>query len=195
MSFPETPQDYFEYFHLHTVSLPLHAKLPDPKWQIGLEAAQRWREYRDQQGDTAANAEALISLIKFFMPHRREGSGFAGLWANILGDINQLPIKSQIQAWFEIFDVSNQGERTIEFSERSRQILQQWLELVDAVNVSTRLNPMILEEMAEKIYLCYCSGVEGMALTNALNNWFKVYIDKPSLLECVHTKGQSGKSV
>jgi hypothetical protein len=185
----ETPQDYYDYFH----NMMLNAKPPNPEWKAGFEAARRWREYHERQDTTIADPEVLISLIKFFMPHRSSGSAFGGLWANVLSDVSQLPVRPQISAWREVFDVSNQGEKAIGFSEQASRILKRWLDLVDSTHAG-EINQVELDNMADATYKYYPSNVEWTALTRTLDHWFRMHLDKPTLLELIHAKEKSGKS-
>ena len=74
---PETPQEYYEYFHQQS----LYAEPPSPKWSVGFTATQLWVQYHEPD---KANIDTLISLIRILMPYRYAGSGFYGLWTTII---------------------------------------------------------------------------------------------------------------
>ena len=69
---PETPQDYYAYFHRQRLS----AQPPSEKWAIGEQAAQLWIDYHDQPN---AGLDTLITFVRILMPYRYAGSGFYDL--------------------------------------------------------------------------------------------------------------------
>ena len=179
---PESPQDYCDYFQ----GLVLYAKPPEAKWEFGLKASQLWRDYW-QQGGTSEDNELLISIVKILMPVRVRGSGLLGLWQQILRHVMKLPVGEQRLIWLEVFNVVNQGDDPIKDNEAAIQILQEWTELDNDAEVA-QISEKTMMNMADKMYSYIFSGYDWIAFIVAISEWFKKYIDEPSLYDLVCDK-------
>ena len=176
---PETPQDYCDYFQ----NMVLYAKPPNPKWGIGLKAAQMWRDYFEKE-NARGNGQLLIPLVKILLPVSNSGSILLDLWQRILRHVAKLPASEQKDIWLEVFNVVNQGERNIKHNEVAREILAEWARL-DTIEGTPQINHRTMTEMANKIYMFTITSWEWTAFTIAISEWFKKYIDEPSFYDLV----------
>ena len=163
---PETPQEYYEYFHEQS----LYAVPPTPKWSVGFAAAQLWLQYHEP--DTAT-IDTLVSLIRVLMPYRYAGSGFTGLWTTIIYDLRHLPVPLQAPIWLEVFNDANHGERPVNYGDQARAVIQKWLEQAENRMIAS-VNLAKLNELVEKVYPYFVASRahEWMALAYAVNAWF-----------------------
>jgi len=179
---PETAQDYCDYFQ----DMVLNAKPPDPKWETGLKASQMWRDYCETE-DVSEHSQVLIPLIKILMPVRQAGSGLLDLWQQILRQVTKLPVREQREIWFAVFNVVNQGEYHVKHNDAALQILQEWIKL-DSEITNIPVDKNIMTDIVNKVYLYTFSGYEWIIFTTALSEWFKEYIEGPSLYDAVCSK-------
>ena len=189
MSFPpETPQDYCDYFQ----ALALHAKPPDPKWELGLKASQLWRDYLEMD-DVSIRNQALLPLVKILMPARNSGSLLSDLWGKILGHVAQLSINEQKEIWIEVFNVANQGEDQIKYNEEALEILKAWIEL-DRNAGTVPIDKSIMIEMVNEVYVYTFSGYDWIAFTAAIGEWFKRHVEKPLFYDLVCSRVEKKQS-
>ena len=180
---PETPQDYCDYFQ----GMALHAKPPNPKWSIGFEAAQIWRDYLEKDDGTSEYSQLLIPLVKTLMPVSSSGSILLDLWQQILRHVAKLPVSKQKGVWLEVFNVANQGENNIKHTAEAREILEEWVKL-DNIADTIKINENTMIDMVNKMYMYALSGWEWLAFTLSMSEWFKKYVDEPSLYDLVWSK-------
>lgn len=178
---PETPQDHYDYFYGMQNAIP-----PNPKWEVGLRVSRSWVEYC-KTDDKSKDSQELVSIIKTFLPFRVSGSGFLGLWQQILGHVSELSVGEQKGVWFEVFNSANQGEDKIKHNEEAREILEEWVKL-DNVAGTIQINENTITDMVNKIYKYAFSGWEWFAFTRSMSEWFKKYVDQPSLYDLVWSK-------
>ena len=174
-SHPQTPQDYCNYFQ--------GLQPPEPKWEIGLRAAQLWRDSRGQ-GDGPNRNQILIVIVKTLMPVRHCGIVLLDLWQWVLRDVAKLPVAEQKEVWLEVFNVANQGEQQIQHSEVAVQIVQEWAELEKDAEL-TPISMKIMMNVVDKIYRYSFTDYDWIAFTLAMGEWFKKYIDEPSFYDSV----------
>jgi hypothetical protein len=176
---PETPQDYCDYFQ----SMTLNAKPPNPKWGIGLKAAQMWQEYFEKD-NVRGNSQLLIPLVKILMPVSNSGSILLDLWQQILRHVAKLSASEQKEIWLEVFNVINQGRVSIKHNEEAQEILDEWTRL-DKTAGTTQITERTMTDMVNKISKYTFSSWEWIAFTVAISEWFKKYIAEPSLYDLV----------
>jgi hypothetical protein len=183
---PESPQDYCDYFQ----GMVLHAKPPNPKWGIGLKAAQMWRDYIEKDSNTSRNSQVLVPLVKILKPVSHSGSLLLDLWQQVLRHIAKLPVSEQKKIWLEVF---NQGESNIEHCEMALKLLEEWIKLDNNAD-SIRINESTMTDLVNKIYMYTFSSWEWTAFTIAMSEWFKKYIKEPSLYNLVCGKFEKKSS-
>jgi hypothetical protein len=176
---PETPQEYYEYFHQQS----LYAEPSTPKWSVGLTAARLWLQYHESDN---ANTDTLISLVRVLMPYRYAGSGFYGLWTTIIHYLRHLPVSLQAPIWLEVFNENHHGERLVSYADQAGAVIQKWLELADTTTIAP-VDLSKMNELVEKVYPYFAtSGAhEWMALTYAIDAWFDKRGFEPSFIDLV----------
>ena len=180
---PETPQDYCDYFQ----DMALNAKPPNPKWGIGFQAAQMWRDYLEKDDGTSGDSQLLIPVVKTLMPVRHSSSLLLDLWQQILRHVAKSPVSEQKVVWLEVFNVANQGENNIKHNEEAREILEEWAKLDNIVS-TIQINEDSVTDMVNKIYMYSFSGWEWFAFTVSISEWFKKHVNEPSLYDLVWGK-------
>ena len=126
-------------------------------------------------------------MIKTFLPFRISGSGFLGLWQQILRHVSELPVGEQNEVWLEVFNGANQGENNIKHNKEAREILEEWVKL-DNIADTIQINENTMTDMVNKMYMYALSGWEWFAFTLSMSEWFKEYVDEPSLYDLVWSK-------
>ena len=164
----------------------LYAKPPNPKWGIGLKAAQMWQDYCEKDS-SSEKGHLLIPLIKFFMPVSHSGSVFLDLWLRILIQVAKIPVSEQKEIWLEVFNAENQGETKIKGNDVALKILEEWTEL-DNLAKSSPIKKSIMIDMAAKVRPYAFSSDEWIRFTFAMSAWFERHIEEPSFLDALGNK-------
>jgi len=149
-------------------------EFPDPKWEIGLEAAQIFAKYHSDK-----NIAYLHQIIKILMPYRKSGTEFNGFWWNVIGCISNLPVNIQVSLWNEILDPENQGELLIEHNDIARAIIKQWLEMDQ--NKETITDTETIAKLARENYKYFLKSEEWFFLLFIIDKWYKTIISSYSL--------------
>lgn len=176
MPLPETPQDYYAYFHRQRLS----AQPPSEKWAIGEQAAQLWIDYHDQPN---AGLDTLITFVRILMPYRYAGSGFYDLWTRVIRYSHDLPVPSQTALWHEIFNPTHYGDRHIKYTDQAHAVIHQWQNLAESLSYG-RIETAQVQQLAEMIapYFVRSQAYEWTALTYALQTWLeKIWPETPFL--------------
>jgi len=156
----------------------LSTKSSDPKWKIGLEAAELHAKYRSDN-----NTAHLHQIIKVLMPYRNKGTGFKDLWGNVLGSISNLSVNIQANLWNEIFEPENQGELPIDHNEATKAIIKRWIEMDQ--NKERIVNTETIIELAKENYKYFLKSEEQLILFYAIDQWYKTITPGFSLVNYV----------
>lgn len=161
-------------------------EFPDPKWKIGLEAAQIFAQYHSDE-----DIAHLHQIIKILMPYRKSGIGFYDFWGNVLGCIGNLPVNIQVSLWNEIFDPENQGELRIERNDIARAIIKQWLEMDQ--NKEAITDTETIAELARENYKYFLKSEEWFFLLFMIDKWYKTINPSYSLWDHIIELARSDK--
>lgn len=189
MSFLETPEDYYDYFHQQHIS----ADPPETRWVIGEQAAQLWLDYHKQDG---AGIDTLIAFMHKLTPYRYAGSGFYDLWTRVIRYSHVLPVVAQTALWFEIFDPVNHGDRPIASTEQARAIIKRWRDLANRLP-GLPIEAADVREMVEMVhpYFVLSHSNEWVMFTYALRVWFEKVAPETPFIDLLierHNQAVSG---
>lgn len=176
---PETPQDYYEYFH----SQHLLADPPGLAWAAAEHAAQLWLDYHQQP---VAPLDTLIAFFRTLTPYRSAGNGFYDLWMCVIDHTHTFPVETQIALWLEIVAPLNQGDRPIGFTEQARAVIERWRELANRLPGQ----PIEVADVCEVVamvhpYLGASHSFEWAMLAATLQVWFEQVAPELSFFDLI----------